>query len=76
MMVFEKLRQMIAKELNVPESKITMDTHFVDDLGADSLDAIELVMAIESEFGISVSDEEAQTIQRVSDIVKIIESKK
>ena len=53
-----------------------MDTHFVDDLGADSLDAIELVMAIESEFGISVSDEEAQTIQRVSDIVKIIESKK
>ncbi|CCY07823.1 MAG: acyl carrier protein [Coprobacillus sp. 28_7] len=75
-MVFEKLRQMIAKELNVPESKITMDTHFVDDLGADSLDAIELVMAIESEFGISVSDEEAQTIQRVSDIVKIIESKK
>lgn len=75
-MVFEKLRQMIAKELNVPESKITMGTHFVDDLGADSLDAIELVMAIESEFGISVSDEEAQTIQRVSDIVKIIESKK
>ena len=75
-MVFEKLRQMIAKELNVPESKITMDTHFVDDLGADSLDAIELVMAIESEFGISVSDKEAQTIQRVSDIVKIIESKK
>lgn len=75
-MVFEKLKQMIAKELNVPESKITMDTHFVDDLGADSLDAIELVMAIESEFGISVSDEEAQTIQRVSDIVKIIESKK
>ena len=75
-MVFEKLRQMIAKELNVPESKITMDTRFVDDLGADSLDAIELVMAIESEFGISVSDEEAQTIQRVSDIVKIIESKK
>lgn len=75
-MVFEKLRQMIAKELNVPESKITMDTHFVDDLGADSLDAIEIVMAIESEFGISVSDEEAQTIQRVSDIVKIIESKK
>lgn len=75
-MVFEKLREMIAKELNVPESKITMDTHFVDDLGADSLDAIELVMAIETEYGITISDEEAQTIQRVSDIVKIIESKK
>ena len=75
-MVFEKLREMIAKELNVPESKITMDTHFVDDLGADSLDAIELVMAIETEYGITISDEEAQTIQKVSDIVKIIESKK
>ena len=75
-MVCEPLRHMLAKELNVPDSHLTLDTHFVDDLGADSLDAIELVMAIESEFGISVSDEEAQTIQRVSDIVKIIESKK
>lgn len=75
-MVFEKLKKMIAKELNVQEDKITLDTNFIDDLGADSLDAIELVMGVEDEFGITVTDEEAQTIQTVGDIVKIIESKK
>lgn len=75
-MVFEKIKEMIAKELNVPESKINLDTNFVDDLGADSLDAIQLVMAVEEAFDISISDEEAQTIQKVSDIVKLIESKK
>lgn len=74
-MVFEKLKKMIAKELNVQEDKITLDTNFIDDLGADSLDAIELVMGVEDEFGITITDEEAQTIQTVGDIVKIIESK-
>lgn len=74
-MIFEKIKKMIVKELNADESKITLETSFVDDLGADSLDAVELVMTVENEFNISISDEEAQSIQTVGDIVKIIESK-
>jgi len=75
-MIFDKIKKMVAKELNADESKITLETNFVDDLGADSLDAIELIMTVENEFDISISDEEAQTIQTVGDIVKLIESKK
>ena len=72
-MVFEKVRDIIAKELDVDASKITMDTHIIDDLGADSLDAVELIMAIEDEFGIQVDDESAQTVKRISDLVYYIE---
>ncbi len=75
-MIFDKIKKMVAKELNADESKVTLETNFVDDLGADSLDAIELIMTVENEFDISISDEEAQTIQTVGDIVKLIESKK
>ena len=67
---------MIAEKLNAEESKITMETTFIDDLGADSLDAIELVMDVEDEFGISFTDEETQTLQTVGDLVKLIDSKK
>ncbi len=74
-MVFEKLKKLIAKELNVDESKITLDTNLVDDLGADSLDAIQLVMAAEEEFDISIADEDAQKFLKISDIVELIESK-
>ncbi|MGI6730214.1 MAG: acyl carrier protein [Bacilli bacterium] len=72
-MVFEKVRDIIAKELDVDASKITMDTHIIDDLGADSLDAVELIMAIEDEFGIQVDDESAQKVKRISDLVYYIE---
>ena len=74
--LFEKIKKMVSKELNVEEGKVTLDTNFVDDLGADSLDAIELIMTVENEFDISISDEEAQTIQTVKDIVALIESKR
>lgn len=74
--LFEKIKKMVSKELNVEESKVTLDTNFIDDLGADSLDAIELIMTVENEFDISISDEEAQTIQTVKDIVALIGSKR
>lgn len=72
-MVFEKVKKIIAKELNVDESKITLETRFTEDLNADSLDAIELVMALEEEFDIQVDDDAAQNIKTVGDIVAIIE---
>ncbi|MDD4243794.1 MAG: acyl carrier protein [Bacilli bacterium] len=72
-MVFEKVRNIIAKELDVDVDKITMDTHIIDELGADSLDAVELIMSIEDEFGIQVDDESAQKVKRVSDLVYYIE---
>ncbi len=75
-MVFEKVQEIIAKELNVSLDKITMDTHLVDDLGADSLDAVELIMAIEDEFGIEIDDESAQNIKYVKDLVQYIEENK
>lgn len=74
-MTFEKIKEMIIEKFNVDGDKVSMETSFIDDLGADSLDAVELVMTVENEFNISISDEEAQSIQTVGDIVKIIESK-
>lgn len=56
-MVFEKLRALLARQLEISEDKITMDTHIVDDLGADSLDVVELIMSLEDEYGIVITDE-------------------
>ena len=72
-MVFEKVQKIIAEGLNVSLDKITMETHLVDDLGADSLDAVELIMALEDEFGVTVSDDDAQSIRTVGDIVALVE---
>lgn len=72
--VFEKLREIVARELKIDPEKITLDSAFVDDLGADSLDMVELVMALEDEFGISISDEEAQKIRTIRDAVEYIEN--
>ena len=71
-MVFEKVQAIIAKELNVSLDKITMDTHLVDDLGADSLDAVELIMALEDEFNLEVDDEAAQNMKYVKDLVCLL----
>lgn len=71
-MIFEKVRSLIAKELNLKEENITMESKLSEDLGADSLDAVELIMAIEDEFGVQVSDEQAQNIRKVSDIVEFL----
>jgi acyl carrier protein len=75
-MVFERVKQMIIEELNVPEEKINLEARLSEDLGADSIDAVELIMNIEDEFEIQVSDEEAQNIKTVGDLVKYIESVK
>ncbi|HHX78681.1 MAG TPA: acyl carrier protein [Acholeplasmataceae bacterium] len=72
-MIFEKVKKLIAKELDVSESKITMETCLSEDLGADSLDAVELVMALEDEFEIAVSDDDAQNLNTVKAIVEYIE---
>ncbi|MCM1260103.1 MAG: acyl carrier protein [Staphylococcus sp.] len=75
-MVFEKVQQIISEELNIAKEKITMETHLVDDLGADSLDAVELIMALEDEFGLEVDDEAAQGMKYVKDLVNYIEAHK
>jgi acyl carrier protein len=75
-MIFERIKQMIIEELNVPEAKITLQARLAEDLGADSIDAVELIMNIEDEFSIQVSDEQAQNIKTVGDLVKYVEAAK
>lgn len=75
-MYFEKVKALIAKELSIDENKITMESKLLEDLGADSLDSVELIMAIEDEFDVQVSDEAAQNIRKVSDIVEYLEKTK
>lgn len=70
--VLEKVRSVIVDQLNVEEDVVTEDASFVDDLGADSLDIVELVMALEEEFGISIPDEEAENIKTVGDAMNYI----
>ena len=74
MMVFEKLQAIIVDELGVDKAEVTLEADINDDLGADSLDAVELIMAIEDEFNISVSDEVAQSLKTVQQIVDYIET--
>jgi len=76
MMVFEQLQKIIVDELGVDKSDITLEANINDDLGADSLDAVELIMAIEDEFEITVSDDVAQNLKTVQQIVDYIESQK
>ena len=71
-MVFEKVREIIAEQLGVDENDVTIDTHLMKDLEADSLDAV--IMAIEDEYGIEIPDEDAEKFQSVSDLVKFIEA--
>ena len=73
--MFEKVRAIIANELNIDESKVTLESSLSEDLGADSLDAVELIMALEDEFGVTVSDDDAQSIRTVGDIVALVEKK-
>lgn len=67
-----RVRKIVAEHLDVEEAKITPDASFVDDLGADSLDQVELVMAFEEEFGCEIPDEAAEKIVKLSDAVKYI----
>ena len=67
------VKKIVADHLGVDEAKVTEEASFIDDLGADSLDTVELVMAFEEEFGIEIPDDAAETIQTVGDAVKFIE---
>ena len=71
----EKIREIVMDKFGVEESKITSDAKFIDDLGADSLDTVELIMQFEEEFNIEISDEDAESIDTVGKAVDYIESK-
>ena len=75
-MEFEKLKKIIADVLNVDPEEITMETTFVDDLGADSLDVFQIIMGIEEEFDIEIAQEEAEKIVSVGDAVEAIRNLK
>ena len=74
MAVADKVKSIIVEQLGVDEEEVTPDASFVDDLGADSLDTVELVMAFEEEFSIEIPDEDAETITRVKEAVEYIEA--
>jgi len=75
MAVPEKVKSIIASQLGVNENEIKQESSFVEDLGADSLDTVELVMALEEEFGIEIPDEDAEKMTTVGEAVKYIEGK-
>ena len=70
-----KVKKIVADHLGIDDSKVTEEASFIDDLGADSLDTVELVMAFEEEFGSEISDSEAEKILTVGDAIKFIENK-
>ncbi len=74
--VREKVKQIIVEQLGVDEAEVTDTASFVDDLGADSLDTVELVMAFEEAFGIEIPDEDAEKIATVKDAIEYIDKKK
>ena len=73
--ISNKVKKMVAEHLGIEESKVVDEANFIDDLGADSLDTVELVMAFEEEFGSEISDSEAEKILTVGDAIKFIENK-
>ena len=74
--MFEEVRRVIAKQLRIDESKVTIESKIKDDLGADSLDVLQLLMTIEEDMGITVPDEELATFNTVGDVVAFLESHK
>ena len=75
-MTFDKIKDIIIEQLQVEESDVNMDTNLMKDLSADSLDAVEIIMAIEDMFGIEIPDEDAEKFQTVEDLVKYVEENK
>ena len=73
--ISSKVKKIVADNLGIEEAKVTEESSFIDDLGADSLDTVELVMAFEEEFGSEISDSDAEKILTVGDAVKFIENK-
>ncbi|HET9498460.1 MAG TPA: acyl carrier protein [Candidatus Limnocylindria bacterium] len=72
---FERLKKIIVEQLGVEPDDVTLEAAFVEDLNADSLDLVELIMSLEEEFGMEISDEDAEKIQKVSDAVEYIEER-
>ncbi len=74
--IFEKLKELVVDQLGVEEDEVTMEANMQDDLGADSLDVVDLVMSVEEEFGVKIADEELENMKAVGDIVEyIVENK-
>ena len=73
-MYFEKIREALAQQFEMDPENITMDTNLIDDLGADSLDVVELIMSLEDEFGIAISDKDAAQLYTVGRIVEYLEN--
>ena len=71
-MILKKIKNIISEQLGVDQEEITMESSFMDDLGADSLDIVELVMALETEFDLEIPDEDAEKISTVGDVVEYI----
>lgn len=71
--MFEKVRDIIAEQLDVEAEEIKMETSMMNDLDADSLDAVEIMMALEDEFGVSIPDEDAEGFKNIGDIIKYLE---
>ena len=73
-MVFEKVKEILIQQLDVEEDKVTMEASINDDLGADSLDVVDMLMSLEDEFDVEIPDEEIENIKTVGDLVKYIEN--
>jgi len=74
--VFDRVKEIIVEQLGVELEEVKLEASFVDDLGADSLDIVELVMALEEEFDIQIPDEDAEKIRKVGEVIKYIEERK
>jgi len=73
--IYEKIKAVVVEQLGVSESEVTKEASFVDDLGADSLDSVELLMALEEEFGTEISDEDSEKLKTITDTVTYIKGK-
>ncbi len=73
-MAFEKVKEIVVEQLGVEEDEVTLEASFIDDLGADSLDIVELIMALEEEFDLEIPDKEAEKISTVGDAVEYIKA--
>ncbi len=75
MMTFEKLREMISKQMDIPADSITMNSRLVEDIKADSLDVVELIMDIEQEYGLQIPEEELPNVHTVGDVLDVLNKK-
>ena len=74
--VYGKIKNLVSKHLNIDESEVTKEASFIEDLGADSLDTVELIMSFEEEFDIEIPDEDAESIKTVQNVIEYIEGHK